>query len=344
MMDNINETKNLLVGDIGGTKTTLAIFTSQAGPHEPLFEKTFHSLQYESLEIIVDEFLSGLDLPVESGCFGVAGPVFAGRARITNLTWWVDEASLKSAFGMTRVKLLNDLESVAYAIPILEPGDIHTLNTGEPVPGGSISVIAPGTGLGEAFLTRTKSGYQAHATEGSHATFGPIDQLQMDLLTYMWTIKGFDHVSYERVCSGGLGIPNLYAFLKDTGRSSEPAWLAEELASSDDPTPVIIRVAQDQDNPCELCVETLNLFVSILASEAGNQALKVFATGGIYIGGGIPTAAYTGTFGAALISCHLAEQRAFQRDPRQDAGPCHHQLECRSDGRCLLWPEIVAVY
>ena len=110
----------------------------------------------------------------------------------------------------------------------------------------------------------------------------------MGLLTYLREVKGYDHVSYERVCSGGLGIPNLYAYLKDTGYAPEPAWLAERLASSPDPTPVIITTAQDQKNPCDLCIVALDLFVDIMASESGNLALKVLATGGIYLGGGIP--------------------------------------------------------
>jgi glucokinase len=278
----------LLVGDIGGTKTNLALFSPEIGPNKPVLEKTFQSSSYSSLEAIVHKFLTGVEMPVENACFGVAGPVLGGRARITNLTWWVDSASLKSEFNLNQVKLLNDMESIGYAIPILGPEDIHTLSPGDPTPGGNIAILAPGTGLGETFLTYTDAGYQAHASEGSHVSFGPIDQLQVDLLVYMREHKGFDHVSYERVCSGGLGIPNLYDFYKDTGRATEPAWLAKKLSDCDDPTPVIINAAQDQNDPCELCVATLNLFITILGAEAGNLALKVLSTGGIYLGGGIP--------------------------------------------------------
>jgi glucokinase len=278
----------LLVGDMGGTKTVLAVFSAESGPHKPLVEKTFPSGRYGSLEDVIREFLKTISMPIERACFGVAGPVFAGRAQITNLPWVIDEANLKAAFGWSAVKLLNDLEAVGYAVPILEPDDLFTLSSGKPVPGGNIAVLAPGTGLGEAFLTYDSGHYRAHASEGGHVSFAPIDRLQMGLLTYMREVKGHDHVSYERVCSGGLGIPNLYAYLKDTGYAPEPAWLAEKLASSADPTPVIITAAQDKITPSDLCIAALDLFVTIMASEAGNLALKVLSTGGIYLGGGIP--------------------------------------------------------
>lgn len=277
----------LLVGDIGGTKTVLAVFSTENGPHKPLVEKTFPSSHYGSLEKIVHEFLSTVQTPVDRACFGVAGPVVAGRAQITNLPWVIDEVNLQSIFGWSVVKLLNDLEAVAYAIPILEPEDVETLSLGKAVPGGNIAVLAPGTGLGEAFLTHTGNHYQAHASEGSHASFAPIDKLQVGLLTYLHELKGFHHVSFERVCSGGLGIPNLYAYLKDTGYAAEPTWLTEQLAGNEDHTPIIIKAAQDPQHHCDLSVATLKMFVSILGAEAGNLALKVLSTGGIYLGGGI---------------------------------------------------------
>ena len=277
---------NVLVGDIGGTKTILAIFSSEAGPRAALFEKTFSSTHYASLELIVQEFLAETDIPVQKACFAVAGPVVGGSAQITNLTWVVDGNALKEAFHLQSVALLNDLESVAYAVPVLQAEDIHTLCAGTPVAGGSIAVLAPGTGLGEAFLTDQNGSYHAHPSEGSHASFGPVGRLQIGLLEYL-NAQGFRHVSCERVCSGGLGIPNLYAYLKSTGLYSEPAWLAEQLAASEDPTPVIFAAGQDEAQPCELASAVLDLFVEILAAEAGNLALKILSTGGIYLGGGI---------------------------------------------------------
>jgi glucokinase len=278
----------LLVGDMGGTKTVLAVFSPESGPHVPLYETTYPSAHYPSLEAIIQEYIKKVNVPIERACFGVAGPIFGGKARITNISWEIDEASLKAMFGWEKVKLINDLQSVGYAIPVLEPADIHTLNAGVPVVDGPIAVLAPGTGLGEGYLTCGPDGnYTAHASEGSHVSFGPTNPLQMDLLKYMREVKGCRHVSYERVCSGGLGIPNLYAFLKDSGFAKEPDWLAAQLAGCDDPTPVIFAAAMDPGQPCELCQAVLRTFVDILAAETGNLGLKVMASGGIFLGGGI---------------------------------------------------------
>jgi glucokinase len=278
----------LLAGDIGGTKTVLALFSPEVGPHTPLREATFPSNSYGRLEAIVREFLEQADEPIDRACFGVAGPVVAGRAEITNLPWIMEESSLRETFGWKAAKLLNDLESVAYAVPILEPDDILTLAAGAPVAGGNIAVIAPGTGLGEAFLTWEGTHYRAHASEGGHASFAPIDTLQIGLLRYLHERMGHGHVSFERVCSGLLGIPNIYAYLKDTGHAEEPAWLAAKLAEAADPTPIIVKAALDKTDPPELCAATLHMFVAILGAEAGNLALKVMSTNGIYLGGGIP--------------------------------------------------------
>lgn len=277
----------LLAGDIGGTKTSLAIFSAEAGPRTPLAEATFPSAQYPSLEAIVRQFLARVALPVERASFGVAGPVMAGRATITNLPWAIDESELQAALNLSTVRLLNDLEAIACSVPFLEPDDLHTLNAGQSSLGGAIAVIAPGTGLGEAFLTWDGSRYRAHASEGGHTDFAPTNLFQIELLRYLRTGLGFEHVSYERVCSG-LGLPNIYAYLKDSGYAEEPAWLTEQLAAADDPTPVIVNAALDDKRSCGLCVAALNAFVSILGAEAGNLALKVLATGGVYVAGGIP--------------------------------------------------------
>lgn len=277
----------LLAGDIGGTKTVLAVFSADAGPHTPLVEATFPSSRYGRLEAIVREFLTDVKLPVDRACFGVAGPVVAGTAQVTNLPWLMSEDSLVESFGWGAARLLNDLESIAYAIPILEPEDIRTLNAGAPVQRGNIAVIAPGTGLGEAFLTWDSGHYRAHASEGGHASFAPSNELEDGLLSYMRTQLGHGHVSFERVCSG-LGIPNIYYYLKHSGHAEEPAWLAAALADAADPTPVIMDSATGKTQPCELTTTTLATFISILGAEAGNLALKVFSTAGVYLGGGIP--------------------------------------------------------
>ena len=278
---------NILTGDIGGTKTILAVVSSEKGPFDPLLEETFPSASYDSLEAVLDDFLARNSIKTSSACFGIAGPVIAGQGRVTNLPWIMSVDTLQSGYGWQKVSLINDLEAVAWAVPILRPADLLTLNPGERVPGGNIAVIAPGTGLGEAFLTNDLGHYKAHASEGGHTSFGPVGKLQIGLLNYM-NNQGFDHVSYERVCSGGLGIPVLYEYLAATGLYVEPDWLAQELQSSTDPTPVIFNAALDPSRGAEIARATLSLFVEILASETGNLALKVLSTGGIYIGGGIP--------------------------------------------------------
>ena len=275
----------LLAGDVGGTKTRLAIFSPEKGPLEPLQEATFRSRDYPSLRSIVAEFLDEVRVPVERASIGVAGPVINDRVSTTNLAWRIDARELQTDFDLESVRLLNDLAAIAQAVPRLTPDYLYALNEGKPVSGGTIGVIAPGTGLGEAFLAWDGGRYRTHASEGGHVDFGPTDDLQLELLAFMRRRR--DHVSYERVCSG-LGIPNLFAFVTESGRAEKPGWLAEQLAAAADPTPVIVTAAMDEERPCRACVETLNLFISILGAEAGNLALKVMATGGIYIGGGIP--------------------------------------------------------
>jgi glucokinase len=275
----------LLAGDMGGTKTNLAVFSSETSWRKPFAEATYTSVNYPDFESVLHEFLAQHNFPIDRASFGVAGPVVAGHATITNLPWMMDEQQLQTAFQIPSVRLLNDLDAIAHSVPHLESQDLHTLNEGQGVSEGAIAVIAPGTGLGEAFLTWDGSQYQAHTSEGGHADFAPSNTFQLELLRYL--MVRFPHVSYERICSG-MGIPNIYDYLKDSGYAEEPQWLAEQLATTLDRSPIIVNNALDKENACEICVATLNTFVSILASEAGNLALKVLSTGGVYIGGGIP--------------------------------------------------------
>lgn len=275
----------LLAGDIGGTKTVLAVFTAEGGAKRPVVERVFPSNQYASLTKLLQEFLAEIDYPIEAASFGVAGPVIKRRAEITNLPWVISEAGLSDVLDGAPARLLNDLQAVANSVPVLDAEDVLTLHHAEPVEGGAIAVIAPGTGLGEAYLTWDGSRYLAYASEGGHVDFAPRDSLEIEMLR--WLQARMDHVSYEWVCSGK-GIPNIYAFLKDSGHAEEPAWLTEQLIGAADPTPIIVNAAQQTDPTCELCSTTLAMFVSILGAEAGNLALKVLATGGVYVGGGIP--------------------------------------------------------
>ncbi len=275
----------ILAGDIGGTKTALGIYSPEAGVGSPLAQETFSSADYAGLEAIVIEFLSNLDFKVEKAIFGVAGPVAGGKAVITNLPWVIDEGQLKTALKIPLVKLLNDLEATAWSVLSLGKEDIHTLNKGEKIQGGTIAVVAPGTGLGEAFLIWDGYRYIAHSSEGGHADLAPTSQLEIELVRYL--MNKYEHVSYELVCSG-IGIPNIYNFFKDSGKAEEPDWLAEELAKAKDSTPIIFNAAISKDRTCSICEATIDTFISILGSEAGNMALKVMATGGVYLAGGIP--------------------------------------------------------
>lgn len=274
----------LIAGDIGGTKTDLAIYSSESGPHAPLAEKEVHSADYPSLQAMVAEFLAQVKMPVHVASFDVAGPVINGHVKTTNLPWMLDEGSLARDLNLQSVHLMNDLEAVAMAVPLLRAADVVTINEGKPLPNGPIAIIAPGTGLGESFLTWDGSRYVAHSSEGGHSSFAPTSERQIRLLEYLW--QRFDHVSVERVCSG-IGIPNIYDYLRDVERMPERPEVAALIASVSDRTKVIVGAALDPHKPSELCKKTVDMFVSILASEAGNLALKVLATGGIYLAGGV---------------------------------------------------------
>jgi len=287
----------LLAGDIGGTKTDLAIFSVERGPHSPITQTQVHSADYPSLQVLVKEFLEKAKTPVERACFDVAGPVIDGRVKITNLPWVIDEASLAKDLNFKFVHLMNDLEAVARAVPILRASDVITLNVGQPVPQGAIAVVAPGTGLGESFLTWNGSKYVSHSSEGGHADFAPTNDRQIGLLKYL--LMRFDHVSVERVCSG-IGIPYIYEYLRYIEQIPENPEIVQAIASATDHTAAITNSAFDENNPSDLCKATVDTFVSILASEAANMALKVMATGGVYLAGGIP-----------LHMAHPAEKSRF---------------------------------
>jgi glucokinase len=272
----------LLAGDIGGTKSHLAIFEDGADPRRPLAEEVYPSGRFPGIEALIRAFLDRTDLTADRACFAIAGPVVNGRVAVTNLPWIADAEAIRREFGFQSVRLLNDLAATARVVPLLEPSELHTLWPGEPDAQGVIAVIAPGTGLGEAFLVREETKRLEQASEGGHANFAPESPLEKDLL---WELREeFDHVSYERVCSGP-GLWRIYRFIKEREAAEEPSWLAGSLAETDDPVPVIVEAALAGTN--DACVRTVRLFCSILGAEAGNLALKVLATGGVYIGGGI---------------------------------------------------------
>jgi glucokinase len=279
----------LLAGDIGGTKTEVAIFSREGGPRNPLVRKIYPSGDYPTLEAILHEFLAtdASGFAVDRACMAVSGPVISGRAKITNLTWTVDVANLQRELKLApeQVLLINDLQAIALAVPVLTKDELTSLNDGEALAGGAIAVIAPGTGLGMAFLTWNGTRYLANASEGGHADFAPGNATEIGLYEYL--AKRYAHVSVERVCSGR-GIPNIYDYLRDSGYSPEPPELTAALAGVEDPTPVIVEHAFLSPHPTPLCAATLNTFIDIFGAAAGNLALHVLSTGGVYLAGGIP--------------------------------------------------------
>jgi glucokinase len=272
----------ILAGDIGGTKTTLAIIDPVKEQRTFIAKKTFPSGNYPTFEALLDVFLEGINISLSRACFGIAGPIFEGSVQMPNLSWRIEESTLSEKLKFP-VHLINDLEAIANSVSILEKDDLEVLSPGKPVHHGPLAVIAPGTGLGEAYLHWNGTGYQPFASEGGHVDFAPTDQMQFELMTFLQERIG--HVSYERVCTGP-GLLNIYAFLKEKGKYPEPKWLSEQISKAEKPTSIISQTALE--GKAEIAIETLNLFVSILSREAGNLALKVLATGGVYLGGGIP--------------------------------------------------------
>ncbi len=293
----------ILAGDIGGTKTRLAFFEAEAERLTPLVEDTVASREHSSLDEIVHQFVAKHSLKPTQACFGIAGPVKHGRSVATNLPWLVEAQALASALGLASVGLLNDLEANAYGMAALAPEDLVVLNAGEPE-AGNAALIAAGTGLGEAGLYWDGERHRPFASEGGHADFAPSHEPQLELLRYL--LGRFQRVSWERVLSGP-GLYNLYQFLRDTGSAQEPAWLTEELSLAADPPAVITQAALTHRSP--LCEQTLELFVSLYGAEAGNLALKVMATGGVWVGGGIAPRIIERLKGPAFLQAFVAKGR-----------------------------------
>ncbi len=275
----------LLAGDVGGTKTTLGVFDTADGPRNPIARVTVPSREYDSFEELCRGLLESTPSPVTHVSLGVPGPVSDGRAQTTNLPWIIDAAALTAEFGFRSVRLFNDLVAVAHGVPYLRGDELQTIVHATGDPRGPIAIVAPGTGLGQAFATRENDAVIAFPSEGGHVDFAPANTRQAQLLEYLW--QTHEHVSYERVCSG-LGIPNLYDFIAFQGVVPVLDRVERALASADDRTPIIVNAAQDPADPCPRCAASLELFTEILGAKAGNVALAGLTTGGVYLGGGIP--------------------------------------------------------
>jgi glucokinase len=275
----------LIAGDIGGTKTRLALVSKDAGPRKFVAIQEFHSADYKDLQPIVEAFLANTKGHATSACFDVAGPVIGGRAHLTNLPWQVEEGALARGLGLERVTLLNDLAAIAHAVPHLLPEETALINAGTPVPRSPMAVLAPGTGLGEAFLVWGGADYIACASEGGHADFAPANASQAGLWAFLH--ERFGHVAWERVCAGS-GLPNVYDYVRARDPSAEAPGFAAALQAAPDRTPVIMEAALHDGTRNTLAAETLRILIDVWGAEAGNLVLKVMATGGLYLAGGMP--------------------------------------------------------
>jgi glucokinase len=271
-----------LAGDIGGTSTRLGLFEVMGGRLSLVAGERYASREHAGLAPIVRRFLDAHGRAVEHACFGVAGPVIGRRVETPNLAWDVDADAIAHELAVSRVDVINDLEANSHGIFTLAPEDCVVLNPGDAGARGNAGIISAGTGLGEAGMYWDGRHHHPFACEGGHADYAPHSDVEIDLLRHLRARFGA-HVSWERVVSGP-GLLNIYEFMRDTGRGSEPPWLREAMAAGD-PSAVIAESALAGRS--ELCDRALDLFVSAYGAEAGNLALKVMATGGLYVGGGI---------------------------------------------------------
>lgn len=293
----------ILAGDIGGTHTRIAFFELNQNRLEKLLDRVYPSRDYKSLDEIVSLFISNENVHVSAACFGIAGPVMHGQVSTPNLAWVVDALQLTKVLQVQAVWLINDLQAHASGIHDLQPADFIHLNTAA-VAEGNAALIAAGTGLGEAGLYWDGVQHRPFACEGGHCDFAPRNDLEMELWRYL--NKKFGRVSYERVLSGP-GLHNVYEFLRDSGTEQEPVWLKEEIELAADPTVVISHVGMN--GKAAICEHALDIFVSVYGAEAGNLALKLLATGGVFLSGGIAARILPRLQGPAFLQSFISKGR-----------------------------------
>jgi glucokinase len=277
----------ILAGDIGGTKTELAIYDvgqlAASSSATPLFGMRFLNHEQDGFIPMLRHFILEANLPIQSACLAVAGAVRDGRSRMPNLAWELDEREIRIALQIEQVTLINDLAATAHGMLTLTPEQLMVINAGVPDVHGNLGLIAAGTGLGEAILFRDEhNAYHISASEGGHVDYAPNIEVEMELLRYLWS--RFGHVSWERVVSG-FGIANIYDFLSHAGHYSESAHISSNILNASDRAAAITQAAESGESP--RCVETLDMFLHNYGAAAGNLALKALATGGLFIGGGI---------------------------------------------------------
>jgi glucokinase len=271
----------ILAGDIGGTKTNLAYFMVEKQRLIPTLVKSYASQRHRSLNEVVEQMLAEHPADVTGAAFGIAGPVVDGRSKLTNLGWEVDSREVAEILRVDSVGLINDLEATAYGTLRLAPDEKMVLNAGIAQPRRPIAVIAAGTGLGEGALVWDGKRYRAIPSEGGHTDFGPRNEVEIELLRFL--TKKFHRTSYERIIAGP-GFLNLYEFFRSKADYPEPAWLKEKMLSGDPSAAISQAGVEGKDR---VCVEVVETFTSLYGAESGNLALKILATGGVYVCGGI---------------------------------------------------------
>ena len=274
--------KVILAGDIGGTKTHLSLYAPDTDGPRSLAAVTYPSQEVAGLEQMISDMLERHEVQVEAACFGIACPVVDGACSPTNLSWSVSEDSLRRQFGWQKVQFLNDLATTAIAVPRLAPEALTTLSSGQPQTGGNMALVAPGTGLGQALLIADHQGYHPISSEGGHSDFAPNDYEELELWKFLH--QRFGHVSLERVLSGQ-GLVNIYQWLRSVD-DGKPSPIVQQAMDNEDAAAVITRHALNGDDA--MCQKALGRFCRILGAVAGNLALTGLATGGVYLGGGIP--------------------------------------------------------
>lgn len=268
----------VLAGDVGATKTNLALFKTKGNAMVSIAKKELASKDYKNITEMVGVFLQEAPVP-DSVCFGVAGPVMNGRVRLSNLLWDIDSRQLARHFKTKRVKLINDLEANSYGLSMLNQKDVISVHSAKNPEMGNVALISPGTGLGESGMYWDGEYYHPFASEGGHGDFAPRNEFDFEL--YNFLKKKFGHVSWERLICGP-GIVNIYNFLRDKKKRKEPKWLMKKMKEGD----VAAIISQHVDKSA-ICKETMEHFIRYLAWESANLVLKFKATGRLFIGGGI---------------------------------------------------------
>lgn len=270
----------ILAADIGGTKTLIGAFERAARRPQCRTARSYGTLEYRALPDIINQFLSDSSIDgraIDVACFGVAGPVIDEAADLTNVPWRVDARIIATTFGFSQVRLLNDLEAMAYSIPVLESSEVHVLQTGVRNESGNIAVIAAGTGLGEGVLHRINGRWVATPTEAGHSDFAARTEREIALVRDL--TRRYGRADIEHVISGR-GLLNIHP----VAHGSTPCSGAVDLDDAGAPAAISSAALERR---CAGCVETLDLFVEAYGAEAGNLALRTVATGGVFVGGGI---------------------------------------------------------